>query len=335
MFQLPPVYDSMIMERSQLDGRPKCAPSHWDEFFRIYYLTEKMRSQKDPHFSDICDRVRVGRITKEDIDFFNSRILSCESEDSNESFKSGRLCIIVTTNAKKDFINNEKLTKLLPNQKEYNCNSIDRVVNLPVDNILPSSLNENASKTGNLQRVLKLKIGAPVVVTTNNAKRKYREDGLVNGARGYVQAIQLSKDNPEKVDVVWVVFNSEKVGKLYRFEHQHLRENFNPGHRLATPILPTRRNFKHRFGNVEYQRQNFPLSLSYAISAWKAQGWTLEEVIVDFAPDLTQKIKNFICPGGFYVAITRVREKIKLFLKSFDVSYIQVHQLIEEKTSWG
>ena len=140
-----------------------------------------MRSQKDPYFSDISDRVRVGRVTQEDIDFFNSRVLTCASEESNENFKSGRLCIIVTTNAKKDLINNEKLEKLLPNQREYNCNSIDRVLNLPVDSSLPSSLNENASKTGNLQKVLKLKIGAPVVVTTNHSKRKYREDGIVNG----------------------------------------------------------------------------------------------------------------------------------------------------------
>ena len=171
----------MVTEKSQLDGRPKCAPSHWNEYFRIYYLTEKMRSQKDPYFSDISDRVRVGRVTKEDIDFFNSRVLPCASEDSNESFRLGRLCIIVTTNSKKDLINNEKLEQLLPNQKEYNCNSIDRVVNLPVDNVLPSSLNENATKTGNLQTVLKLKLKAPVVVTINHSKRKYREDGIVNG----------------------------------------------------------------------------------------------------------------------------------------------------------
>ena len=94
------------------------------------------------------------------------------------------------------------------------------------------------------------------------------------------------------------------------FDHRHLRKGYNPGHENATPILPTRKNFKVKFGNVEYQRQNFPLALAYAITAWKAQGLTLEEVIVDFGPDLIQKIKNFICPGGFYVAITRIRERM-------------------------
>ena len=121
-------------------------------------------------------------------------------------------------------------------------------------------------------------MGAPVVITVNHAKAKYREDGLVNGARGYVQAIQVSKDDPQKVDVVWVVFNDENVGRLYRAEHKHLRKQFNPNHPQATPILPIRRKFKAKFGNIEYQRQNFALSLGYAITAHKCQGWTLEQV---------------------------------------------------------
>ena len=123
----------------------------------------------------------------------------------------GKISIIVTTNAKKDLINHQKLEELLPNERQYTCNSKDRVVNLPTKDSLPEKLSQNAGKTGNLQTVLRLKIGAPVVITTTNAKRKYREDGLCNGARGFVQAIQVSEDNSDKVDIVWVVFNFEKI----------------------------------------------------------------------------------------------------------------------------
>ena len=59
--------------------------------------------------------------------------------------------IIVTTNAKKDLINHEKLTKSLPDEKEFTCNSIDRVTNLPHGNTVPKKLNENPWKTGNLE----------------------------------------------------------------------------------------------------------------------------------------------------------------------------------------
>ena len=330
LWQLPPIRDNLVTDHSNLDGRPKCAPSHWQENFKIFYLTEKMRNQTDPQFAAICDRVKLGNLIQEDVDFFKSRIIECPSEMQNENFKSGKLSIIVTTNAKKDLINREKLEKLLPNEPVFECNSIDRSVNLPVENKLPECFKRNAGKTGNLETQLRLKVGAPVVITVNHSKRKYREDGIINGSRGYVSAIQVSKSDPKKVDIVWVVFNDPKIGKLYRFEHKHLRSDFNPGHRLATPILPVRKNFQS--GNVEFQRQNFALSLAYALTAHKSQGWTLDdEVILDFGDDKDHNIKSYIIPGSFYVSITRVREGRKLFLKSFDLSYIKTDPRIEEK----
>ena len=242
LWQLPPIHDGMVTENNHLDGRPDFAPSHWKENFRIYYLTEKMRSQKDPQFSDLCDRVGRGKITKDDEKFLNSRVQLTDSENLNENFKNGILSIIVTTNRKKDLINKQKLAQLLPMGEEYICNSIDRVTNLPGRKI-PQRLKDNPGKTGNLQSELRLKIGAPVLITSNHSKQKYREDGIVNGARGYVQSIQVAKENSEKVEVIWVVFNKESVGRLYRFELNYLRKDHNPGHELATPILPQRNNF--------------------------------------------------------------------------------------------
>ena len=290
-----------------------------------------MRSSRDLFFSNLCDRVGRGKINEEDEKYLNSRVQFTDSEKSNEKFKLGELSIIVTTNKKRNLINGQKLTELLPNGELYICNSVDRVKNLPGQPKVPEHFKDNPGKTGNLLTELNLKVGAPVVITTNHSKQKYREDGIVNGARGYVISIQHAKDDPEKVDIVWVVFNKEKIGKLYRFEHSHLKQNFNPGHNLATPILPQRKNFTVKFVNVEYQRTKFPLSLAYAITAHKCQGETLEEVIIDFGPDLIHKIRNYICPGSFYVALTRVRLGSKVFLKSFDKSYIQVNKSIEEK----
>ena len=292
-----------------------------------------MRSQNDPLFSSLCDRVGRGTITIEDEEFLKSRIQSTDSEDCNDNFKNGKLSIIVTVNKKRNLINNEKLDKLLTNEKEYRCNSVDRVTNVPGDPKLPDRFNDNPGLTGNLQTELIIKVGAPVLITTNHPKLKYKEDGIVNGARGFVQSIQVSKLDPNKVDIIWVVFNKESVGKLYRFEHGYLRKHHNPGHELATPILPQRKKFTVKFGNVEYQRTNYPLSLAYAMTAHKCQGETLDEVIIDFGPDVANKIKNYICPGSFYVALTRVREGCKVFLKSFNKNYIKVNKSIEEKVN--
>merc|ERR1711888_404096 len=41
-WQLPPICDNFITDNNSLDGRPKFAPSHWKENFKIYYLTQKM-----------------------------------------------------------------------------------------------------------------------------------------------------------------------------------------------------------------------------------------------------------------------------------------------------
>ena len=77
----------MVIENNHLDGPPDFAPSHWNEHFRIYYLTEKMRSQKDPNFSSLCDRVGRGEINDQDEQFLRSRIQITDSEKDNEKLK--------------------------------------------------------------------------------------------------------------------------------------------------------------------------------------------------------------------------------------------------------
>ena len=186
--------DSIVTDNSSLDARPVFAPSHWEENFKIYYLTEKMRSHKDPYFSDLCDRVGRDEITDEDENYLMSRVIPCESENNNDKFKSGKLLILVTTNMKKDIVNQQKLNDLLPDQKEYTRNSTDMVTNLPSRKTVPKKLNRNLGRTGNLEFKLKLKKDAPVVITSNHRKQMYREDGICNGARGFFQAVQCSKD---------------------------------------------------------------------------------------------------------------------------------------------
>ena len=174
-----------------------------------------MRSKEDSEFSSICDRVGRAKLTKEDEEFLISRIQKTDIEDNNENFKTGKISIVVTTNLKKDLVNSQKLNQLLPNEKEYACNCVDRVLNLPNGPRMSEKDQKDLNKTGNLPKKLILKVGAPVVITSNHSKAKYREDGIVNGARGFVQAIQVSEENPEIVVAVWVVFNNEQMGRQY------------------------------------------------------------------------------------------------------------------------
>ena len=76
--QLPPVGQKMIWETSYLDNRVDISPNHWDENFKIFYLTEKMRSQ-DVNFSSICDKVRKGICDEEVSDYLTEHVGRCPS----------------------------------------------------------------------------------------------------------------------------------------------------------------------------------------------------------------------------------------------------------------
>ena len=113
-----------------------------------------MRSQRDPQFSTLCDRVGRGKINHEDEDYLRSRVQNTSLENENENFKNGLISIIVTVNAKKDLVNSEKLSQLLPNEREYTCNSVDRIVNLPSGPKISEKDQNNINKTGNLPNSL-------------------------------------------------------------------------------------------------------------------------------------------------------------------------------------
>ena len=58
---------------------------------------------------------------------------------------------------------------------------------------------------------------------------------------------------------------------------------------------------------------------------------TLEEVIIDYGSDKEKKIPNFLQFGSFYVALTRVKNGEKVFLKSWDPSFIVKNETLSTK----
>lgn len=326
--QLPPVLDQYVFKQSNLDGRSKVAPSHWNENFKIYYLTEKMRCPDDIVFAELCDRVGVGKITEEDENFLKSRVISetIPSEEVNENFTSGKIAIITTTNEKREEINLHKLRKLLPYEDEFICLAKDKITNRK--NYIPIPDSVSYTKTHGMIKNLVIRKGAPVMVTVNHKVARYKEDGIVNGAKGYIDYIEMSRTNPDIVEIIWVVFQNEEVGmRCYQQETNRVKPkgiNLNP---KALPIFSIAKPMEVRQGNFHYMRKQYPLTLSYAMTCHKCQGSSLDEVIVDFRAHGEKKA--FIDKGSFYVAITRVKEANKLYLRSFERKYIKVDSRIE------
>ena len=90
MWQLPPVKDRYIFSHAKLDQRPECAPSHWDDNFTIYYLTEKMRSKGDDKFGEVCDHIGRGELTLDDEEYLQTLVRKSPNENDNEMFRGGK-----------------------------------------------------------------------------------------------------------------------------------------------------------------------------------------------------------------------------------------------------
>ena len=254
--QLPPVLDGYVFENNNLDGRPSIAPSHWDENFCIYYLTDKVRSLKDPEFSNVCDRVGNGTYTKADLDYLKACVRNTDSENHNDNFRTGKISIIVTTNKRRQEINESKLDFLLQQEKTYEILAIDRSTNLENPPEVPSNL--SITQTGGLEKKLLIKKNAPIVITSNHQQAKYKEDGIVNGARGYIDSIQLSKSNTEEVEVIWVVFKDGSVGRRMRHEYGHLKKLHKINDLNAVPILKQKNTLPLIKERSSFKDTNFP-----------------------------------------------------------------------------
>jgi len=121
---------------------------------------------------------------------------------------------------------------------------------------------------------------------------------MVNGARGFVDSIQANKEDPDVAEVIWVRFNDDAIGQLLRIDSKGLLNQHKPNDPLAVPIIRQKKQFSGR-GNTEYLRDQFPLTLCYAVTSHKSQGQTLDEVLIDFSD--ANRINN----GSFYTALSR------------------------------
>jgi ATP-dependent exoDNAse (exonuclease V) alpha subunit len=125
------------------------------------------------------------------------------------------------------------------------------------------------------------------------------------------------------------VFKDKTVGRLLTYEYSHLKKSHKPNSNDAVPILKQKKTFTINRGEVRYQRTQFPITLSYAITAHKCQGDTLDEVVIDFSHEPGDRVN--IPWGSFYVALTRVKEGKNVFLKTFDEKQITFNIKVENK----
>lgn len=134
---------------------------------------------------------------------------------------------------------------------------------------------------------LKLKIGAKVMITRNDESGQKR---FINGSIGTIQ--HILSDRAGNVEHIGVLVNG-KVVDIPRMTWYKVTLN-----QYGKQVSDKRRFF-----------MQFPLQLAWAITIHKAQGMTFDQCYVDLGNN------GAFCSGQTYVALSRVRGLLGLFLK--------------------
>ena len=265
-------------------------------------LDEIMRQRGDSQFAELLCRVRTATCTEEDIKVLESRTITDDHPDYPHDVLHA-----YPRNQHVDEQNKLKLRQLAPENEHVVIKSIDKDKDKHTQ-LLDLRMPENKAKTGGLVSELHLAIGAKVMLTVNVDV----SDGLVNGARGTVQAIIKSGS---EVTLVLVRFDHSRVGTKAIAQSQYRSQ-----HPEAVPISRHEEAVFCIGKNkaAEVSRRQFPLVLAWATTIHKVQGLTMDQIVVDM-------VDKVFDAGQAYVAFSRVKTLEGLFIKNFKAANIRVN----------
>ena len=233
---------------------------YWKKFqFKNIVLTDIVR-QKDMNFVKALNQARMG--DKQCVDFLNKN-------SANYPMKNG--IYIYSTNRKVKELNTRELEVI--NNPLWEFEAGERGI-----------VNEADRMT---ERVLRLKVGARVMMLTNDSENKWQNGSLGTILNIKNEQIKIHLDNGKDVSVVPY---SWKIERYVVVEQQ-------VGKKLVKVLE------KEEIGTFE----QFPLKLAYAITMHKSQGQTYERA--NISPEAW-------APGQLYVALSRVKEINKMHLLS-------------------
>ena len=298
LYQLKPVGDFLICLDLK-EGASSLARNLWKELFTMYELVDIMRQKDDLAFAQLLNRLRLNEMTEEDKQMLQTRVFD---RDTGDYPKDAVHLFARNFYVKK---HNDNILSQLPGEKiVIPCHDNVVSANIPAKECqwLINSLPDDYSKTGQLMKSLTVVVGMIVVHTANVDV----EDGLTNGATGVVKQIDCRMEGTNRPSIIWVLFDDPRVGRATREKYRKL---YNSSiHTDWTPVFDVQRTFIVNYKT--YQRIQFPLTPASGKSVWKAEGATVDRVVVDLSQEKTiRKI-----PHIHYVALSRVKRLKDLYI---------------------
>lgn len=273
LYQLPPVAKPQV--KRYLDDNFGSvfffnAPAIKKCGLEIHELTHVFR-QKDPAFINILNEVREGKISQANLSLLNQR---ADVPIPTDDDVSGGLAIVIAPRKDAAETTNEAM-----------LSSIDEPL-FTYEADIKGDFRENEFPT---QRVLKLKVGARVMMLKNDSgtwsDRPEENRRWVNGTLGQIS--RLSRDS------IWVMINGVS-------------------HQIDRCTWPKRQySYDAKSRQLDSRKTavftQFPITLAWAITVHKAQGATYQSVGIDLDRGMFEV-------GQTYVALSRCVDMNKLYL---------------------
>lgn len=235
--------------------------------------------QKDGDWKDILNRMRIGQTTQEDIEFINDRLV--DANGLKKFQEEHPTAISIVSSNKLVQRNNELLLNKLTGEE----------VGIP-STIEGDFLTSDEFKTGKYPENLMLKVGAPVMITSN--ERTMSEDGVpvppsyINGDVGVFESYSESEEGIETINVR--LTKNDVLVHVVPYEVEASKVSFE----------------KNEKGRIVAKTQvigkwtNFPVVLYASSTIHKCQGITLDYGVVDLS-------SNWYAENAMYVCFSRFR----------------------------
>lgn len=324
--QLPPVACTKreLYNSSPPDDPSRLGRTYYEQFNTVIKLEQQMRIV-DLIWDAILQRARTGDCTKADILVLNRMVLTNPECDVPDFDTQPWIDVVLVTprNGSRIYWNEKKLEQHCrrTGHTHYVLLARDTINHAPLSlqqRLVVASL--KATDTNHLPNKVDLAVGMPAMVLMNIDT----DSDLANGSRGTIMDIFLDP----REDVGETV--SGKVHLSYPPAAILFKPLFGHNKRLRglpagiIPIFPSRRSFslKGASQKVVIDREQYSLTPAYAFTDYKAQGQTMNSVIVDLAKPLT----GSLTPFNAYVSLSRGRGQFSIrLLRNFEEKLFTTH----------
>lgn len=302
----------------------------YEQFTTVVQLHQQIRV-RDPKWHDLLQHVRYGNCLQHHIDTLKKLIITnpdCPMTDYNSPPWNDTKLVTPRHSVRLQW-NSAAIRKYCAktNHRLYLCPAQDTIDRRPVTNeekiaILTRTKGSHSQMDrAGLMKETELAIGAQVMVTLNI----HTDLDVANGVRGVVEGIVLDERERQ------VGVSGEHCTHLqYPPRYVLVKLNRTKAHHLhdlpdnVVPIEPVTKSFNiMKDGNkITVNRTQLPLTLAYAFTDYRAQGQTIELVVVDIGPPP----HGCLTPFNIYVALSRATglDNIRL-LRDFDQRLFQQH----------